>query len=508
MTGEGSQMAEAKRVSNELDFARVVLSLRKWWRDDVVATVNQEGIVELRREEADLSARFLFMTMMSAGIAILGLIQSSPAVVIGAMLIAPLMGPIIGLGFAMASGDYVWLRKCARSVAIGSLLAVILCAVIVFLSPLKTVTAELAARTRPNLFDLFVALFSGMAGAYALIRGREGAVVGVAIATALMPPLATVGFGLATLNWTVFSGALMLFVTNLVAIALTAAVMARLYGFTTDLSEKHSRWQNILIFATLIGLAIPLGISLSTIAWEAQASRQINSTISDQFDRNSRVSAVEIAYDTNPIRVDATVLTPKLNPDAEKEAEERLAKRLGKQIDLALTQYQVGTSQSAAERQQLANARQREEAAAEAGRVSLALALVAGVDETDVLVDRQRRRALVKARQLPGANMSAYRELEERAAAQVTDWTVELIPPARALPSVAFADGEPDAAGDDAIELAAWAATRVGVPLVLTGPPTQTDLVAERLRAQGVRVSQVSAGAGPVRITWGSVAEQ
>ena len=184
-----------------------------------------------------------------------------------------------------------------------------------------------------------------------------------------------------------------------------------------------------------------------------------------------------------------------------------MSARLGRKVDLALTQYQVGTSQSEAERQQLANARQREEAAAEAGRVSLALALVAGVDETDVLVDRQRRRALVKARQLPGANLSAYRELEERAAAQVTDWTVELIPPARPLPSIAFADGEPDAAGDDAIDLAGWAAKRVGVPLILTGAPAQTDAVAERLRAQGVRVSQVSGAAGPVRITWGSVAE-
>ena len=500
-------MAEEKRISNELDFARVILSLRKWWRDDVVATVNQEGIVELRREEADLSSRFLFMTMMSAGIAILGLIQSSPAVVIGAMLIAPLMGPIIGLGFAMASGDYVWLRKCAKSVAIGAMLAVIFCAVIVFLSPLKTVTAELAARTRPNLFDLFVALFSGMAGAYALIRGREGAVVGVAIATALMPPLATVGFGLATFNWTVFSGALMLFVTNLVAIALTAAVMARLYGFTTDLSEKHSRWQNILIFTTLIALAIPLGISLSTIAWEAQASRQINGTIADQFDSNSRVSAVEIAYDTDPIRVDATVLTPKLNSNAEKDAEDQLTRRLRRPVELALTQYQVGTSQSAAERQQLANARQREEAAAEAERVALALALVAGVDEADVLVDRQRRRALVKARQLPGANLSAYRELELRAAAQVPDWKVELVPPARPLPTIAFEGDAPDAAGDDAIDLAAWAAMRVGVPLVLTGPPAQTDVLAERLRAQGARVSQVSMGPAPVRIAWGSVAE-
>lgn len=501
-------MAEAKRVSNDLDFARVILSLRKWWRDDVVGTVNQEGIVELRREEADLSARFLFMTIMSAGIAILGLIQSSPAVVIGAMLIAPLMGPIIGLGFAAASGDYVWLRKCARSVAIGALLAVLFCTVIVFFSPLKTVTAELAARTRPNLFDLLVALFSGMAGAYALIRGREGAVVGVAIATALMPPLATVGFGLATWSWPVFSGALMLFVTNLVAIALTAAVMARLYGFTTALSEKHSRVQNIVIVVTLAALAIPLGLALKTIAWEANASRVINSTLNDQFDRSSRLSAVDVTYDTSPVRIDATVLTPVLQPDAEKKAENQLVERLGRPVELSLTQYQVGTSQSAAERAQLATARQNEEAAAQAGRVAMALALVAGVDEADVLVDRQRRRALVRAAPLEGATLSAYRALELRADEQVEGWAVELVPPARALPVVAFDGESPDQAGSAAIDLAAWAGKRVGAPLVLTGPPAQTDVVAERLRAAGARVQQVNPGAGPVRISWGSVAEE
>ena len=84
------------------------------------------------------------------------------------------------------------------------------------ISPIQTVTEEIAARTQPNLFDLLVALFSALAGSYAVIRGREGTIVGVAIATALMPPLAVVGFGLATLNWTVFGGALGLFIPNLV----------------------------------------------------------------------------------------------------------------------------------------------------------------------------------------------------------------------------------------------------------------------------------------------------
>ncbi|MFN4113166.1 MAG: TIGR00341 family protein [Sphingomonadaceae bacterium] len=500
-------MAETKRTSNELDFARVILSLRKWWRDDVVATVNQEGIVELRREEADVSARFLFMTLMSAGIAILGLILSSPAVVIGAMLIAPLMGPIIGLGFALSSGDYVWLRKCAKSVAIGATLAVIFCALIVFMSPLKTVTAELAARTRPNLFDLLVAVFSGLAGAYALIRGREGAVVGVAIATALMPPLATVGFGLATLNWTVFSGALMLFVTNLVAISLTAAVMARLYGFTTELSAEHTRWQNLLIVGTLLALAIPLGMALRTIAWETNASRLINSTVIEEFDSKSRLSQIDIAYDAQPIRVTATVLTPRLKPDAEADIERRLSSRFNREFDLILTQYQVGTAQSAAEQAQLIAAREQDQAAEQARKVASALALVAGVEESEVIVDRQRRRALVRARPLEGATLSAYRTLEQRAAGQVADWSIELVPPARALPSVAVEAGGLGQEAEDAIALAAWAAKRVGAPLVLTGPADQTALVSERLREGGARVARAEAGPAPVRITWGSVAE-
>lgn len=139
--------------------ARNLLHFRRWWRDEVVDTVDQQEVIARRREDCGLTARYLFMTAMSAGIAILGLLQSSPAVVIGAMLISPLMGPIIGLGFALAIGDYNWLRQAAFSLAWGTVMAVALCAVIVFFSPLKDITPEIAARTRPNLFDLLIALF-------------------------------------------------------------------------------------------------------------------------------------------------------------------------------------------------------------------------------------------------------------------------------------------------------------------------------------------------------------
>ena len=477
-----------------------IRELSEWWRTSVIGTVNQEGIVELRREDADPSARFVFMTLMSAGIAILGLILSSPAVVIGAMLIAPLMGPIIGLGFAMATGDYVWLRKCARSIAVGALLGVAFCALIVWLSPLKTVTSEIAARTRPNLFDLLVALFSGMAGAYALIRGREGAVVGVAIATALMPPLAVVGFGLATLNWTVFSGALLLFVTNLVAIALTAAVMARLYGFTTALSERQSRAQNALIVIALLALAVPLGIALRQIAWESQASRTIESTLMERFGNKSRLSGFDVQYDTDPVAISATVLTPQLQPGAESEAEQGLAAKLGRAVDLSLTQYQVGTSASAAEAAQLAEARSTERSAADARQLAKALALVAGVEESEVLVDPAQRRAVARAQAIPGAGLATYRALEQRVVAQLGErgegWRIELVPPPAALPAIAFDGAEPSEAGSEALALIAWAGTRTGLPVVLSGgTPATRQRALERLGETGVAASGEAGGA-------------
>jgi len=143
-----------------------------------------------------------------------------------------------------------------------------------------------------------VALFSALAGAYAMIRGKEGAIVGVAIATALMPPLAVVGYGLATWNWTVFSGALLLFVTNFITIALTAFGMARLYGFTNSLSARNTMFQNIAVVAVFVTLAVPLGYSLQRIAWETNAQRIVRSEIRAQFDSGSKLDALEIDFAT------------------------------------------------------------------------------------------------------------------------------------------------------------------------------------------------------------------
>lgn len=495
MASEGPQPA----APTSLSFARVILSWRKYWRDDVIGTVDQQGVIEKRRAECNMSARYLFMTAMSGGIAVLGLLLSSPAVVIGAMLLSPLMDPIMGIGFALAIGDYRWLRRSIITLAWGSLMAIGLCALVVFLSPLQDITSEIAARTRPNLFDLFVALFSALAGAYAMIRGREGTIVGVAIATALMPPLAVVGYGLATFNSTVFFGSLLLFVTNLLTIALTAWAMAKLYGFHTSLDHKQTRFQNFVLIAVFIGLAVPLAFSLRQIAWEANAARQVRGELTETFGASARLSQPEIEFGRDPLRVSAFVWTTELKENAETRAEERLTRILGQPVDLELQQFLVRDERSA-EAAQIASAKAQEEAAANDRMDNLAqrLSLAAGVPDSEVVIDAQRRRAIVRAQPLEGASLATYRSLERRIAEEEPSWNIELIPPMGAVPQIAFENGE---ASKTSLDLAAWAAMRLAMPVRVSGPAEDAEAVAAMLREQGVTVG-VAAGRGPLRINW------
>ncbi|MGN3975216.1 TIGR00341 family protein [Tsuneonella sp. SYSU-LHT278] len=485
-------------------FASVLRSLRRWWLH-VIIEIDQAAVIAARREEAYLSGRYMFMTAMSGGIAILGLLLSSPAVVIGAMLLSPLMGPIIGLGFALAIGDYEWLRKSAKALLAGSLMAILLCALIVFLSPIQTVTSEIAARTRPNLFDLLVALFSALAGAYAMIRGREGTIVGVAIATALMPPLAVVGYGMATFNGTVFWGALLLFVTNAITIALTAMLMARLYGFRAALTERQTMLQNLAVTIVFVVLAVPLGYSLIQIGREANGARLVNSEIRSLFDPQSRLSQVDIDWRAEPVRIDATVLTPRLEPEAEGRGQRSLVEILGRPVELRISQYEVGTGAKAAEAAQLAKAQEQREAAesARAAEVSRNLALVAGVSESEVTIDRSKRRAVVRARPLPGAQLAAYRALERRIAADAKDWTVMIQPPAGPLPTIEFADGELTERGLSALELVAWAAERTGQRVAISGPADSAGKARQWLLEQGID-PVMTTGPAPVRAGWSS----
>lgn len=502
---------EAERAARWVfsPIGRAIAPLRQYWRNRVRSGVDHQDVVAKIATECPATPRYILMVMMSAGIAILGLLLSSPAVVIGAMLLSPLMSPILGVGFALATGKQKWLKISARSLALGSIAAVLFAALIVVVSPLQTVTEEIAARTRPNLFDLMVALFSSIAGSYAMIRGREGTIVGVAIATALMPPLAVVGFGLATFNWTVFFGALGLFFTNFLAIALTATIMARLYGFRTTLSSRQGWFQNFGIFAILVALAIPLGLSLRQIAWEANAQRIVTNVVQAEFGERARISEQSIDWDSDPLNITATVLTPEFDTDANEDIDRVLRQRLGTNLTVRIEQFRVGADPGAAEQAELARARAAEQAAATERQIAAMIermAMAAGVERGDVLVDRETRRVSAAARRLPGLSLAGYRELEQRVADKTPRWTVHLRPPPQSLPEIGLDEEGITDRGAVAERTISWAARRIGLPLVLRGPEKETEDLANRLRDAGIEISQVqSVEADSIGIEWAAL---
>src|SRR5690606_7827692 len=151
-------------------------ALRRWWGVWVVRGVDHDAILTQIADESGWTGRYLFLILVSAALSMLGLLIPSVAVLIGAMLLSPLMMPIIGLGFGIATMDFLEIRRAATALVLGSAVAVVLSVIIVAVSPLQTITSEIAGRTRPTLFDLMVALLSALAGAYALIRGRGGTV--------------------------------------------------------------------------------------------------------------------------------------------------------------------------------------------------------------------------------------------------------------------------------------------------------------------------------------------
>ncbi len=475
------------------------MSFLAWWRV-VIAGVHHEEVVATVREDAGWSSHFAFMTLMSAGIAVLGLLLSSPAVVIGAMLISPLMGPIIGLGFALATFDSVEMQRAIKALVLGVALAIAFCALVVILSPLRTLTDEIAARTRPNLFDLLVALFSGLAGTYAMIRGRHGTIVGVAIATALMPPIAVIGYGLATQNWAVVGGSSLLFFTNLMTIAAAAAVLARVYGFAPNLSPHQSRLQVTLVMLILAGLAVPLGLSLKRIAWEALASRQARDIISKNFGPKSRLSDLQINYQSDPIEIEATVLTPRVDRTAGKSLTERLSERLGRRVDLSIDQLRTGGSDSDA--LELAKAKGAD-AERSADRVAERLAIVAGVDADQVLLDRVQRRANVRAAMLPGATLQTYQELETRVAAVEPGWSIALIPPVLPLGNVETKEGAVTESGTKSMMTAIWAAKRLRLPITVSGgDEKRRAAIAQQLSQGGADTRIIEKGGGAVKLDW------
>ncbi|HLG15775.1 MAG TPA: DUF389 domain-containing protein [Blastocatellia bacterium] len=231
--------------------------IRDWFADHLGAGPERKQTIyaDLSSAATVLDATYWLQILFASGIATLGLVLNSPAVIIGAMLISPLMGPILAGGLALATGDVILGLRALVNLVLSCAVAVGFAVLLVGLLPFKEITNEIASRTQPNTLDLMVALFSGAIGSVATCKELKGVVTsipGVAIAVALMPPLGVVGYGIGvafTLNATegmrVAWGGGLLFLTNLVAITFTAMVVFLLLHIDTDAVKAHiEAWRN------------------------------------------------------------------------------------------------------------------------------------------------------------------------------------------------------------------------------------------------------------------------
>lgn len=233
----------------------------------------------------------LWYLVSSAILASIGLDTNSPAVIIGAMLISPLMSPILGIGLSVGIYDKELLIASLKEYAFAIILSLFISTLYFIISPLGSATHELVVRTTPTVLDIGVALFGGMAGIVGATRkGIANSIPGVAIATALMPPICTAGFGIASANPYFFGGAFYLFFINTVFIALSAVLIVRYLKFP---AKKYvdkvvkSRIQRVISLFVLV-ISVPSAIIFFGIIKDANEQKKIKTIITQNFDDKNR----------------------------------------------------------------------------------------------------------------------------------------------------------------------------------------------------------------------------
>lgn len=270
----------------------------------------------------------LWILMFAIMVASVGLNVNSPAVIIGAMLISPLMGPIMGIGLGVGINDFQLIIKALRNLGIAVGISVLTSALYFWISPLNDARSELLARTSPNLWDVLIALFGGLAGIVAGSRKeKSNAIPGVAIATALMPPLCTAGFGLATGQWSYFFGAFYLFFINSVFISFSTYLIVRLLAFKPKefvdqvRERKVKRYIFILVFLTVI----PSVYTAYNVVNESLFERQANLFVDQElrFD-NCQIINRQYIYENDQKRIEVTLFGEPVTPDLIQNAQERL----------------------------------------------------------------------------------------------------------------------------------------------------------------------------------------
>lgn len=345
---------------------------------------------------ARLDRNYPLLVALSASIAMIGMLMNSTVVVIGAMLVSPLMGPIMGMAFGLATLDNQLIRRALLTLLAGMAVAIVISSAITFVSPIQDVTTEITNRTRPSLFDLAIAVVGGIAGVFALLRRNSGVMVGVAIATTLMPPIATIGFGLVTGRYEFALGAGLMFLTNAFAIAFTATIMARINRFGPARMARRLIVPSLGILAVLGVLSIPLALTLKNVAYEVRARAAVRGQLDELMRSGDRLDAFTVRLDGDKVLVDGVLLVAQYQGDLNARLQRQAATALGRPVTSSIVQLRQerGSSEEQADsiNRRLAALEQRN---GETDAILSELTIGSLIARDAILIDAQAQRVII-----------------------------------------------------------------------------------------------------------------
>ena len=343
------EVAEARQGAT-LIVKRAEGAMRFWQRrlwelfSKILPTLSVRERTEVYAQMADdarADVDFYTLISLSSAIALLGLLLDSGAVIIGAMLVAPLMSPILSLAQGIVQGNPHLIQRSGTSIFKGTVLAIGVSTALTLLLPAVQPTREILARVNPNLLDLGVALAAGAAAAYAVSRKSVAAALpGVAISVALVPPLCVVGYGLGMSDFDIAGGALLLYLTNLAGIVLVGVVVFLLVGFRPTRVERglQARRAAFVAAAGLVLIAVPLGLSTFNIVREQTLRSEIHATLQRLDARVFNAEKYSISKEGGRFVITGTVYAyQEIEPGRVEDVQRQLSRAVGVPIELRVT---------------------------------------------------------------------------------------------------------------------------------------------------------------------------
>lgn len=289
---------------------------------------DKEKVLATVKSNLNFSGSNLWILACAIMVASVGLNVNSTAVVIGAMLISPLMGPIVGAGFALGMFDFQLLRKSLKNLLLSTIVGLSVSFLYFLLTPYKEAHSEIISRTSPNIYDVLIAFFGGLVGVIAVTRVEKGnPIPGVAIATALMPPLCTAGFGLATGNFAYFGGAMFLYTINCVFICIATYGIVKFLKYPAVEFVDKKKSVKIRMWITIIVslMIIPSVFFAYRFVDQQNYGVKVKQFLEGEFEnKGNTIVYKKTSYSSSPKKIELAFLNRKFSAEEIKDLNDRL----------------------------------------------------------------------------------------------------------------------------------------------------------------------------------------